>query len=157
MYFYVLPVFVFDLLCLTPLSAIFQLYRGDQFQWWRKAEYPERSTDHVQATGKLYYLHCGSSASFCNLPSWCEPTFSFDFLLQSGGAVVAVIVCWLDLQLPMQSVHIPLTLSVRTPLRRSVQHYVIRFVSDLQQVGCFHRVLLFPPPIKLTATIYLKY
>jgi hypothetical protein len=31
MYFYVLPVFVFDLLCLTPLSSIFQLYRGDQF------------------------------------------------------------------------------------------------------------------------------
>ena len=100
---------------------------------------------------------CGSSASFCNLPSLCEPTFSFDFLLQSGGAVVAVIVCWLDLQLPMQSVHMPLTLRVRTPLKWSVQHHVIKFVSDLQQVSCFHGVLLFPPPIKLTATIYLKY
>jgi len=31
MYFYALPVFVFDLLCLTPLSVVFQLYRGDQF------------------------------------------------------------------------------------------------------------------------------
>ena len=35
----------------------------------------------------------------------------------------------------------------------SIQHYVIKFVSDLQQVGGFLRVLWFPPPIKLTATI----
>jgi len=36
---------------------------------------------------------------------------------------------------------------------RGVQHYVIKFVSDLRQVGGFLRVVLFPPPIKLTATI----
>jgi len=41
---------------LTPLSAIFQLYYGDQFQWWKKPEYPERTTAHGQATGKLYHL-----------------------------------------------------------------------------------------------------
>jgi hypothetical protein len=35
----------------------------------------------------------------------------------------------------------------------SIQHYVIKFVSDLSQVGGFLRVLLFPPPLKLTATI----
>ena len=35
-----------------------------------------------------------------------------------------------------------------------IQHYVIKFVSDLRQVGGFLRVLRFPPPIKLTATIY---
>jgi hypothetical protein len=35
---------------------------------------------------------------------------------------------------------------------RGVQHYVIKFVSDLRQVGGFLRVLRFPPPIKLTAT-----
>jgi hypothetical protein len=33
---------------------------------------------------------------------------------------------------------------------RGVQHYVIKFVSDLRQVGNFLR---FPPPIKLTTTI----
>jgi hypothetical protein len=36
----------------------------------------------------------------------------------------------------------------------SIQHYVIRFVSDLRQVGGFLRVLRFPPPIKLTAVRY---
>jgi hypothetical protein len=34
-----------------------------------------------------------------------------------------------------------------------IQHYVIKFVSDLRQVGGFLRVLRFPPPMKLTATI----
>ena len=35
----------------------------------------------------------------------------------------------------------------------SISHYVIKFVSDLQQVGGFLWVLWFLPPIKLTATI----
>jgi len=36
---------------------------------------------------------------------------------------------------------------------RGVQHNVIKFVSDLRQVGGLHRDLRFPPPIKLTVTI----
>jgi hypothetical protein len=34
-----------------------------------------------------------------------------------------------------------------------IQHYVIKFVSDLQQVGGFLQILQFPPPIKLTGKI----
>ena len=60
------------------------------------------------------------------------------------------------LQLPMQSV--PITTNVVSSNLAhdqvySIQHYVITFVSDLRQVAGFLRVLCFPPPIKLTATI----
>ena len=63
-----------------------------------------------------------------------------------------VIVWQLVLQLLMQSVHIT-TDAVSSNLDQgevNIKHYVIKFVSDLRQVGSFLR---FPPFIKLTATI----
>ena len=49
-------IWLIDFWCLTPLSAVFQLYHGDQLYWWKK---PERTTDHGQ-------VEC---ALFCNLKS----------------------------------------------------------------------------------------
>jgi hypothetical protein len=53
----------------------------------------------------------------------------------------------------MQSVPITTDGEFESQSGRGVQHYVIQFASGLRQVGSFLRVLRFPPPIKLTATI----
>ena len=65
-----------------------------------------------------------------------------------------------ELQLPVQSVPITTKVVSSNPIHGevySIQRYVIKFVSDLRQVSGFLWVLGVPPPIKLTATIYLKY
>jgi hypothetical protein len=99
------------------------------------------------------FLHCIlGNVSYC---SWCHET-SVCFLFN----------CWKIISLYDKGTSWPWSygswiynylcnqcLSMRILIRASVQHYVIKFVSDLQQVGGFLWVLQFPPSIKLIATI----
>jgi hypothetical protein len=42
--------------CLMPFSTIFQLYRGSQFYWWRKPQYPEKIRPFASHWQKLSHL-----------------------------------------------------------------------------------------------------
>ena len=42
--------------CFTPLSTVFLLYCGNQFYWWKKLVYTEKTTDLPQVTDKLDHI-----------------------------------------------------------------------------------------------------
>ena len=70
--------------------------------------------------------------------------------------IAAMIVLLLDLQLLVQLWSITTKVVSLNPVHDevySIQHYVIKFVSDVQQGGGVLRIVRFPPPIKLTAAI----
>jgi len=69
---------------------------------------------------------------------------------------IETVVWLLHLQLPVQSVSITPKVVSSNPVHDkvySIQHYVIKFISDLRQVGGFLQVPRLLPPIKLIATI----
>ena len=78
----------------------------------------------------VYYFSMDLTTSRCSSVSQSIPP----------GIFMVVIVGQLDLQLPVQSVHIATKALSSNPVHGevySIQHYVIKFFSDLRQVGGF--------------------
>jgi hypothetical protein len=137
--------------CLTSLSTIFQLYRGGQF-------WPEENMELPLYTDKLYHIilyrvHLSMSRS-----SWFIIVHQANLTCNSSYILNGVL---------MPTQHFFSYIMARTSLfsmkwwwgplcTRPTSlglFFLLKLVSDLRQVGGFLRVLWFPPPIKLTATI----
>ena len=64
------PYLYFGLVCLRPLSTIFQLYYNGQFYWWRKSEI---ETDCIRSCKSNYHTIMNTAApSDIDLRSECE-------------------------------------------------------------------------------------
>jgi hypothetical protein len=121
----------------------------------------------------VFFIMCSSIASLCYLiytviifvlPAWLYIIYISYFLFYHKLYILTIKNLnykkthglWVFIYIPSEVIHFIYTCTIVSlnPAHDKVyliQHYVIKFVSDLWQVGGFIQVFRFPPSIKLIA------
>jgi hypothetical protein len=60
-----------------PLSTISQLYRGGQIYWWRRPEYPEKTTDLPQEQHRLLLRLTPKIQTTTNTDVYLDPVLEY--------------------------------------------------------------------------------
>ena len=120
----------------------------------------------------IMFLHIKIKKSkiYQEFANFCENSLFICFILLviifilpgvgvGGGGCPWSYGCWISTSYAIRAYHLWVVRS--NPTHGEVcliQHCVVKFVSDMLQVGCFLWALRFPSPIKLSATIIkIKY
>ena len=117
--------------CYTDDITIRYLLCDINYIVWTKYIYDSKTVSSFVICMPLFYINFRVfQGKYCM-------TYIYIYLFYViGGAVVVVIIWQLDLQLPVQSVPITTKVVSSNPIHDevySIQHYVIKYVSDLWQ------------------------